>query len=320
MRSIINALIAFSLLAGAGPLLAQAWPQKPIRMIVPYAPGGNLDISVRLIAPRMKELLGQAIVVENKPGAGGMIAGELVAHADPDGYTIFVGANGPLLFSPIILNRAAYDWRKDFATIGPISFTGLVLQTRQGLGPKTLAEFLELAGRKDLLMANAGAGSTNHLVSELVQMSMDKRWTTVNYKGNAPALAALLSGEVDFSFEQVSAAAPNIKAGKLVPLAVTSRTRNPLLPDVPTFGEAGVKDFEAVTWIGLFAPAGTPPEIVGRINEALRQTLADEALAARFAAMGSEARSMPTQAFAAFVAGEYEKWIPVIRRAGLASK
>jgi len=310
---VISVFLSFMACAAS----AQSWPQSTVRLVVPFAPGGNLDLAARILAPRIAKLLGEPVIVENRPGAGGLIAGEHVARAKPDGYTVFVGAHGPLLFSPIVFQRPAYHWDKDFIAIGSVSFTGLVLQVRPSLDVKTLPDFINLARSRDLLMANAGVGSSNHLVSELLQKLTGLRWTTVNYKGNAPAINALLGGEVDFSFEQVSVAASNIRAGKLHPLAVTSRNRDPQLPDVPTFIEQGFKDFEAVTWIGLFTPAGTPQEANGRIGQALRTVLQDPEVVQQFLTMGSEARAMGAEEFKAFLQREYDKWVPVIQGANI---
>jgi tripartite-type tricarboxylate transporter receptor subunit TctC len=299
------------------PVLAQDWPQRPVRLVVPYAAGGNVDVGARIVATRLQELLGQPFVIENKPGAGGLTAADYVAKAAPDGYTIFVGANGPLLFMPVITGRAGYDWKKEFEAVGALSFTPLVLQVRPALGVRSVKDFVELAKRKDLNMGSGGAGSTNHLSSELLQSLSGTRWTTVHYKGNAPVIAALLSGEVDFSIEQVSVAMPMLKDGRVVPVAVTSRSRFPLMPDVPTFDESGYKGFEAVTWIGFFAPAGTPAPVVARFNAALNKAVVEPAIAKRFTDMGSETRAMSPEAFGDYVRSENAKWTPIVKQANI---
>lgn len=194
----------------AATTLAHAWPDKPVKIVVPYPPGGNVDVAARLISPGLQAAFGQPFIVENKPGAGGMIAGEQVARAEPDGYTLFMAANGPLLFSPLIFKRQAYKWDKDFEPISSVSYTPLVLQVRPGLPVKTLGELLALARKEPgkLNMASPGAGTTNHLVSELLQSLTGARWTTAQYKGNAPATTDLLGGQVDFNFDQISVSLP----------------------------------------------------------------------------------------------------------------
>ena len=315
----VAALLAFVALAAVGPAAAQAWPDKPVRLVVPYPPGGNVDTAARLVAPGLTQALGQPFIIENKAGAGGMIAGEFVAKSAPDGYTLFFTANGPLLFSPLIFGRTPYQWDKSFAPISSVSLTPLVLQVYPSVPAKTLAELIALA-KKDpgkLTMASPGAGTTNHLVSELLQSTTGASWTTVHYKGNAPATTDLLAGRVDFNFDQVSVSLPYIKQGKVRALAVTSTKRVPSLPDVPTFEEAGLKGMDAATFTGVLAPAGTPKEILARVSVALSKALQDRGVIEKFDAMGAEARGMSPEDFQAYLQREFDKWAPVIRRANI---
>lgn len=305
---------------GTFTLAAQAaWPEKPVRIVVPYPPGGNVDVAARLIAPGLQAALGQPFIVENKPGAGGMIAGEYVARSDPDGYTLFMAANGPLLYSPMIFKRGAYQWDRDFAPISSISYTPLVLQVRPGLPAKNVAELIALAKQEPgkLNMASPGAGTTNHLVSEMLQAQTGARWTTAQYKGNAPATTDLLGGQVDFNFDQVSVALPFVKEGRLRALAVTTAQRVPLMPDVPTFAEAGVPNMEASTFTGLLAPKGTPAEVLSRLSKALDQILAQPDIVKRFQELGAEARGSSPEAFTRYLAAEDARWTPIIKRAGI---
>jgi len=312
-------LLALLLACLPGIVLAQGWPDRPVRLIVPYPPGGNVDSAARIISGKLQDALGQPFVIENKAGAGGMIGGELVAKSPPDGYTLFVAANGPLLFSPVIFNRAAYNWQKDFATIGSISFTPMVLQVHPSTPFTSLAAFFDAAKKEPgtLTMASPGAGTTNHLASELLQMTTGAKWTTVHYKGNAPATTDLLGGQVQFNFDQVSVALPFIKERKTRALAVTSLTRVPSLPDVPTFSESGFKGFEATTFTGLFAPAGTPKDVVAKLAGALAKVLQDKDVVDRFAQQGAEARAMQPDAFFEYLKAEDAKWTPVIRQANI---
>ncbi|MBB6307201.1 Bug family tripartite tricarboxylate transporter substrate binding protein [Xanthobacter tagetidis] len=320
LRHLIRACAVATLaVAVAAPAVAQSWPDKTVRLVVPYPPGGNVDGAARIIAAKLQDAFGKPFVVENKPGAGGMIAGETVARAAPDGYTLFVAANGPLLFSPIIFGRTPYVWSKDFETISSISFTPMVLQVYPSVPAKTVADFIALAKTSDpkLIMASPGAGTTNHLASELLQKLAGAKWTTVHYKGNAPATTDVLAGRVQFNFDQVSVALPYVKDGKTRALAVTSATRVPQLPDVPTFQEAGFADFEATTFTGLFAPAKTPAAVVNALADALAKILAEPEVVERFATMGSEARAMKPEAFHAYVAKLDARWTQVIKDANI---
>jgi tripartite-type tricarboxylate transporter receptor subunit TctC len=298
---------------------AQSWPEKPVHLVVPYPPGGNVDSAARVISTKLQEALGQPFIIENKAGAGGMIGGEYVAKAAPDGYTLFVAANGPLLFSPVIFNRAAYNWQKDFTTIGSISFTPMVLQVHPSVPFTSLQELIVAARREPgkLTMASPGAGTTNHLASELLQKATGAKWTTVHYKGNAPATTDLLGGQVQFNFDQVSVALPFIKDKRTRALAVTSLARVPSLPDVPTFDESGFKGFEATTFTGLFAPAGTPNAVVAKLSAALGKVLQDKDVVERFRDLGAEARAMRPDAFVEYLKAEDAKWTPIIRQANI---
>ncbi|QHI98577.1 tripartite tricarboxylate transporter substrate binding protein [Xylophilus rhododendri] len=317
--------IALSLAAAcvAAPLAAQAeWPDKPVRLVLPYPPGGNVDGAARIVSEQLQQAFKQPFIVDNRPGAGGMIAGEFVAKAAPDGYTFFMGANGPILFSPVIFKRKAYDWRKDFAPVSSVSFTPLVLQVHPSTPYKTIAEFIAEGKKPDnkLTMASPGAGTQNHLVSEYLQRESGAHWTTVHYKGNAPATTDLLGGQVQFNFDQVSVAGPFIAQGKTRALAVTSPQRLPQLPDVPTLAESGFKDFSTETFTGVMAPHGTPAEIVNRLSSALQKILADKAVQDRFQVLGSEARGMSPDQFGKFLDKEDKRWIPIIQQANISAE
>lgn len=296
-----------------------AWPDKPVKIVVPYPPGGNVDVAARLIAPGLQAELGQPFIVDNKPGAGGMIAGEQVARADPDGYTLFMAANGPLLFSPLIFKRQAYKWDRDFEPISSISYTPLVLQVNPTLPVKTVSDLIAMAKQNPdkLTMASPGAGTTNHLVSELLQSLTGAHWTTAHYKGNAPATTDLIGGQVDFNFDQISVALPYVKEGRLRALAVTTAERVPSMPDVPTFAEAGISGMEAATFTGLLAPKGTPPDILHRLSAALTKILADPTIIQRFDDLGAQARASTPEAFTKYLAAEDARWSSIIERAGI---
>jgi tripartite-type tricarboxylate transporter receptor subunit TctC len=303
----------------AGPASAQQWPTRSVRLIVPYPPGGNVDGAARIIANRLQETLGQPFIIENKAGAGGLIAGEMFAKATPDGYTLFVGANGPVLFAPEISKRDAYSWKRDFLPISSISMTPLVLEVHPSVPAKSLKEFIDLARRQpgSLTLASPGAGTTNHLLSELMQSTLGLRWLTVQYRGNAPATNDLISGQVQAAFDQISVALPFIRNGMVRALAVTSTRRASWIPDVPTFAELGHGDLGGQTFTGLFAPAGTPPEIVSSIHGALTAILKDPAIIEKFNLLGAEAVAMTPPDFTAYLEREDAKWIPVVRKANI---
>jgi len=301
---------------------AQDWPTRPIRLVVPYPPGGNVDNAARLVAGEMQKSLNQAVLVENRAGAGGLLAFEHVARSAPDGYTLYVTANGPLLFSPTIFNRPALHWEKDFVPISTLSFTPLVLQVHPKVPARNAQEFLALAKSRPggLTMASPGAGTTNHLLSELMQKVTGARWTTVHYKGNAPATTDLLGGQVDFNFDQVSVAYPFVKDGRTRALAVASPRRLKWLPDVPTLEEQGIKGVQGQTFTGVLAPAGTPAPVIARLSAALRQALAEPAVAGRFYGGGSDAAWMSPRDFTAYLKKEEATWLPIIRSAGITAQ
>lgn len=238
IRQLAFAMLAFTAVSSH----ASNWPTQPVQIVVPYPPGGNVDVAARIIAPSLEKAFGQPFVVENRAGAGGLIAGEYVARSKPDGNTLFMAANGPLLFSPLIFNRPAYHWETDFKPISTVSLTPMVMQARPSLQVNSFQELIDHAKKNpgDLNMASPGAGTSNHLMSELLQKETGAKWVTVHYKGNAPATTDLIGGQVDFNFDQVSVALPFINSGKLKPLAVTSDKRVPSLPDVPTLEEASL--------------------------------------------------------------------------------
>ena len=315
MRTLIAALLA-ALVASAH---AQKWPDRPVRLVVPYPPGGNVDTAARIVAPGLQEALGQPVLVENRAGAGGLIAGEFVAKSVADGTTLFFTANSPLLHAPIIFRRPAYQYDRDFVAVGSVSFTPIVLQVHPSVPAKSVRELLDLARAQPgkLAMATPSAGTTNHLLSEFLQGTTGATWLTVHYKGNAPATTAMLAGEVQMGFDQVSVALPYIRQGKMRALATTTEKRVASLPEVPTFAEAGVKNMEAATFTAIVAPIATPREAVARLSDALAKVLVEKTVIERFEGIGAEARHTAPDALAAYFRAEYEKWTPVIQKADI---
>ena len=325
--ALLSAVLSVGLCAGlASPPTAQAqgarWPDKPIKLVVPYPPGGNVDTAARIVAPGMQEALGQPVVIENRAGAGGLIAGEFVAKSAPDGYTLFFTANSPLMHAPLIFNRPVYQWDKDFVTVGMVSYSHIVLQAHPGVAARSVQELIELAKKEPgkLTMATPSAGTTNHLLSELLQSTAGVSFLTVHYKGNAAATTDLLAGQVQIAFDQVSVALPHLRSGRLRALAVASDKRVASLPEVPTFIEAGFKGLEGGTFTGIVAPAATPREVVARLNAVLNRTLADKVVIDKFDALGAESRAVSPEQFHAYLKIEHDKWTPVIKRAGITAK
>jgi tripartite-type tricarboxylate transporter receptor subunit TctC len=322
MRKVLLLAAALCALAPcvlATPALAQSWPERTVRLVVPYPPGGNVDGAARIVANRLQEKLGQPVVIENKAGAGGLIAGEMVAKAPPDGYTLFVGANGPILFAPEITGKHAYEWSKDFAPISTISMTPLVLQVHPSVSAKTLREFFDLAKRDPgkLNMASPGPGTTNHLLSELLQPVAGATWTTVHYKGNAPATNDLIAGHVQFNFDQISVALPFIKDGRTRALAVTGTKRAHWIPDVPTFAELGYQDVVGQTFTALMAPAGTPEPIIAKLNAALTEILREKDVIEKFDLLGAEVAAMSPEETRKYLSSEDATWMPIVRKANI---
>ena len=312
-------LFLAAVLCAAQPALAQeSWPSKQVSLVIPAPPGGNFHLAGGIVGARMRQVFDKPFLNDNRPGAGGMIAAEQVAKAEPDGHTLLVSGN-LLLFSPLILGQARYDWKTDFAVIGAISFTPMVLEVHPSVKATSVQDLLALAKRPDsrLTMSSPGAGTTNHLASELLQKLTGARWLTVQYKGNSPAIADLIGGHVNFAFDQISSSIGHIKSGALRPLAVTSARRTSALPDVPTMQESGVAGFEAETFAGLFAPVKTPAAVVEKAGAALAKILDEPAVVQQFRQLGSEVRTMSAAQFGQYLRTLEETWVPLIRDANL---
>jgi len=311
--SLVVALCALAL-----PAWSQAWPSKPIKIIAPFAPGGGVDIAARLVGAKLQELLGQPVLVENKPGGGAMIGAEIVAKAAPDGYTLLLTSNS-LVNSPTLFGRSPFDWRKDFAFITTILEQPMVLEVNLEVPAKSVSELVALT-KKDgskFSFGTSGAGSINHLAAEWLAQLTGAKWEVVHYKGAAPANADLMGGQVQIQFDQIGAALPVLRSGKVRPLAVTYTQRAKLLPDVPTMIEAGFPGFEAVTLFGLIAPAKTPPEVIATLSKAMEKVLTDPTVVARFAEMGGDAKFSTPDGLREALAKQAETWTPVIQKANI---
>ena len=290
------------------------YPAKPVHIIVPFAPGGNVDITARLIAPGLTEALGQPVIVENKPGAGGAIGADYVVKAAPDGYTLLMGSNSTFSVVPALYPKNPYNPLKDFAPVIAIASAPFVLVVNPA-GPVKASDLVARAKSSPgkMTMASAGTGSSNHLVGELFQEISGAKFTHVPYKGSGPALSDLMGGQVDLHFDQITSASGHIQSGKLRALMVTAPQRVAMLPDVPTAGEAGYAAFEATNVTGLIAPAGTPRDVVDKLNAAARKVIADPAVREKFAAIGATTTGGPPEAFATYIRDDLSKWTRIVK-------
>jgi tripartite-type tricarboxylate transporter receptor subunit TctC len=322
MRSIKALLGVLALLVAASPATAQTadkYPDKPIRIMAPYAPGGNIDVTARIIAEKLRDVLGVNVLVENKAGASGMIGSDIIARSPPDGYNLLVSANS-LVAVPAIYGNAPYDWRTAFQPISHIQDVPAVLVVPTNSPIKTMADFVALGRDGKFTVADSGVGTTNHIAIELIGEATGTRYELVHYKGSGQAHLDLIAGQVPAQVDQVNAAIGHIKAGKMRAIAVSSTARVPELPDVPTMKESGVKGLETFTfstYTGLFAPAKLPPEILAKLNAAMVTTLADPAVIKRFADLTAQTRSSTPQELAAMLDKEERLVVPLIKKLGI---
>jgi tripartite-type tricarboxylate transporter receptor subunit TctC len=313
------ALLLFGAMAAASSnATAQDYPTRPITLVVPYAAGGGNDIMARTAADKMSPALGQQIVIENRGGAGGSIATRQVAHATPDGYTLGLGGTGTLAVDPTLYPNAGYDPRKDFAPIGLIGTSALVLVIHPSIPAHNVKELIAYAKANPgkLNFASAGVGSGIHLAAEYFKVQAGIEMTHVPYKGSAPALADLVGGHVSMYFSSLPPAIGLVKDGKIRALAVTGLKRSPIFPELPTVSESGLPGFEAVLHYGIVAPAGTPKPIVQKLNAALRQAVMSDELKQKLAADGTEPLASTPEEYAADIDKEETKWSVIVKKSG----
>ncbi len=306
---------------GASSAIAQTYPAKPISLIVPFAAGGPTDIVARTLAAAMSKPLGQTVLVENKLGAGGTLAASYVAKAAPDGYTFLIHHNG-MSTAPALYRKLAFNPLTDFEYVGQVVDVPMTLLGRKDLPAKNLQELMVYvkANASKINLANAGLGAVSHLCGMLFQKALGADVTTVPFSGTAPALNALLGGQVDLLCDQTTQTTQHIKAGTVKLFGVTTKERIRALPDAPTLSEGGLKDFEVIVWHGVYAPKGTPIAVVEKFNAALRTALKDPTFANRMIDLGAEivpdAKQTP-EGLRSWLQSEIQKWGPVIRSAGV---
>jgi tripartite-type tricarboxylate transporter receptor subunit TctC len=302
-----------------GAAIAQSYPSKPIRLVVPFTPGGVTDTSGRLIAEQLSKRLGQQVIVDNKPGASGNIGTQQVAAAEGDGYTLLLGFDGTLVINPHVFPKTGFDTLKDFAPIGKIGDAVLILVANPSFPAKNLKDLIALSKTQagGLSYGTSGTGGTPHIAGELLRQRTGANLVHVPYKGGGQALTDVLGGNIPLVYTAIACAIPHVKSGKLLPIAVSSSKRASSLPDVATFIENGVSDFEASSWVALLAPAKTPRAIVTRLNTELNAVLNDPEVRERLNGMGITAAPGTPESFGAELSRDLSKYGPVVKAAGI---
>ena len=317
-RLALAALAAVTVAALPDPSLAQAWPSKPVTVIVPFPAGGTTDIVARLTAQKLSEAWGQPVIVDNRAGAGGNIGSAMVAKAAPDGYTLLMGTVGTHAINASLYDKMPYDVVKDFAPITNVAAVPNMLVVTPSLPVNSVPELIAYAKQNPgkLNMASSGNGTSIHLSGELFKVMTGIQMEHVPYKGSAPALTDLMGGQVQVMFDNMPSAIAHVKAGKLKAIAVTTAKRSPAMPDLPTIDEAGVKGFEAASWFGLLAPAGTPKEIVAKVQADVVKAMKTTDLTEKMGQQGAAAVGNTPDEFAAYIKAELAKWEKVVKASG----
>jgi tripartite-type tricarboxylate transporter receptor subunit TctC len=314
------ATAALTLGAGAASAQAQGYPNRPIKIICSFPPGGGTDFLARLVGQKLSERWGQPVIVDNRPGANGIIGARAGMSAEPDGYTLYVGSSDQLVMGPPLFENLPYDPLKDFVPVTSIANQHVILVVNPALPAKTTKEFVALAKAQPgkYNFSSSGTGTVTHLAGELFQSMAGVKLTHVPYKGSAPAIADLLSGQdIQLSFAAMASIVPQIKAGKVRPLLITATKRTSVLPDVPTAGEEGYAEFIIYSWNGVFVPVGTPREIVVRLSTEINSILKTPEVMERLASVGVEPTGGTPEQFAASFKADSERWAKIIKDAGI---
>ena len=318
MRAIVALVAALAIFVGSAHGADTGYPNKPIRLVVPFPAGGTTDVMGRLIGQQLSVRLGQQFVIDNRPGAGGSIGTDIVAKAPADGYTLLLGGVATQSINPSLYARLPYDAVKDFAAVSLLATLPNVLVVNPSLPVRSVQELVALAKAKPgtLTFASGGNGTTHHLSGELFKRMAGVDMTHVPYKGNAPAIADVLGGQVSMMFDNIGNSLPHIKAGKLRALAVTGAVRAPVLPSLPTLSELGFTGFNITSWFGLFAPAGTPQPILERLNIEVNRALHDKQVRELLAGEGIEAQGNTPEQFRVFLQAEAVRWAKLVKESG----
>lgn len=318
-RHLIAALATGTLaFLGAPAASAQEFPSRPIKLVAPLAPGGATDLVARVLAERAGKILGQPMVVENRPGAGGTVGSALVVQSPPDGHTLLMGTIGTLAISPAMYPKMPYDTDRDLTPVVLVAGGQFALVVHPSFPARNFEEFLEQARAQPgkINYGSAGNGSTLHLGMELLASMAGLRLTHVPYKGSGPLVTALAAGEVQVGLPDVPSVMQFVRSGRLRALAVTGMQRDPTLPDVPTVTESGIRGYDVVVWLGVMAPARTPPEIIKHLNEAMVRALREPEVSARLKEFGMQVYASSPSEFARFLSAERAKWEPIVKSSG----
>ena len=319
MKILLRASLFLAGVVSTVAVLAQPYPNRPVKFVVPFPPGGNLDFIARAIQPRFSEQLGATLIIDNKSGAAGIVGAEFAARQPADGYNIFLGNTGTMALYPVVYPKLPYDALKDFAAVGQIASSSQLMAVHPSIPAKTLPEFIAFAKKNPgkLTIAIAGLGSTAHFSAELLKARAGIDLLLVPYKGSGPAVTDVIGGQVSLIIDATTVSMPYVKAGRLRAIAVTSNKRLAALPDVPSFEEAGLKGFNANGWQGLLVPTGTAAAAVARLSGALMKTLALPDVRERFLEQGLEPAPSTPEQFGVFIRSEIEKWGKVAKAANL---
>jgi tripartite-type tricarboxylate transporter receptor subunit TctC len=310
IRAIAAALTAIALPAAA------AWPEKPVKVLIGYAPGGTTDVVARLLTPKLTEKLGQPFVIENKPGGAGDLAAELMLQQPADGYTLLMTTVALHALNPGLLKQRFHPLN-DFTPIAMVASYPMIMIGSPQTSFRNPQELKELAAKQPTFYSSSGVGSPGHLSGELLVRALGANITHVPYKGGAPSVTAIMSGEAQVNFATLPAVVPQIRGGKVRAIALASKERNPAVPDVPTLIELGLADFDVGTWTGFIGPKGVPADVVKRLNEAVAEVVNDPAIRKRLVDEGAEIKLMSPQDFGAFMRAENVRWVKVIKEAGI---
>jgi tripartite-type tricarboxylate transporter receptor subunit TctC len=317
MKFSIRLAVGFFLALMTSMLWAQSWPTKPVRMIIAFPPGGPTDLVSRVLAQKLSEQLGQQVIVDNKPGAGGNIAAELAARAAPDGYTIFYNTSA-IVIGPALYGKVNYDTLKDFAPVLLTASVPMVLVVNPQLPARSVKEFVDLAKTRSgaLNYSSSGTGTITHLASAMMSTQTGIQTQHIPYKGSAPGLVDLASGQTQFMIDTINTVLPYVRDNRLRGLAVTSAKRSPLLPDLPTLAEAGISGFEAAAWQGIVVPTGTPNEIVQKLNAEVNKALMHPDIRSRLATQGADILGGTPAEYAAYLRSEMPRWAKAVKDSG----
>lgn len=317
-RVLVHAIAAAAVLL-AGQAQGQSYPNRPVRMVVPFAAGGGTDAVGRVLAPRLSELLGQQIVIDNRAGANGAIGTAEVKRAAADGYTVLLGAAGTMVVAPNLDAKLPFDTEKDFVPIALAATSPFIVAVGSGVPVNSIAQLIALAKTQPgkINYGSSGTGGAPHLAGELFKRMAGVDLTHVPYRGLAPAMTDLLGGQIQLLFVDVSIAMPQVKAGKIKALAITSAQRSPVAPELPTVAEAGVAGYAAGTWYGMFVPAGTPEPVVRRLTSDTTRALESTEVRERLIALGAEAAPLSGESFRSYVRQELAKWGQLVRDANI---